>query len=224
MREASQHSIPLPPAGALEKVPESSETLFNWDYKVHKDQLMNLYEKSKRLQWNASTDIDWSIDVDPEEFPDFMPPESFNAMMNPPRRLTIAEIKRMRVHQLGWMLSQFMHGEQGALLATAQIVNTVPWTEAKFYAAAQVADDARRGAPRRLRRALARGDLSANEREGASRARGLRHRVRLPDARSAADARSLGAPGLGRRSMGQLVARDAVHVGVSPAAVLEDRT
>jgi len=72
-----------------------------------------------------------------------MPPESFNAMMNPPRQLTIAEIKRMRVHQLGWMLSQFMHGEQGALLATAQIVNTVPWTEAKFYAAAQVADEAR---------------------------------------------------------------------------------
>ena len=41
------------------------------------------------------------------------------------------------------MLSQFLHGEQGALLATAQIVNTVPWTEAKFYAANQVADEAR---------------------------------------------------------------------------------
>ena len=41
------------------------------------------------------------------------------------------------------MLSQFLHGEQGALLATAQIVNTVPWTEAKFYAASQVADEAR---------------------------------------------------------------------------------
>jgi len=41
------------------------------------------------------------------------------------------------------MLSQFMHGEQGALLATAQIVNTVPWTDAKFYAASQVADEAR---------------------------------------------------------------------------------
>jgi hypothetical protein len=141
--DVPQHDIPLPPAGALEKVPERSETIFNWDYQIHKHQLMNLYEKSKRLQWNAATDIDWSIDVDPEEFPDFLPPESFNAMMNPPRKLTIREIKDMRVHQLGWMLSQFMHGEQGALLATAQIVNTVPWTEAKFYAAAQVADEAR---------------------------------------------------------------------------------
>ena len=49
----------------------------------------------------------------------------------------------MNHHMNAWMLSQFMHGEQGALLATAQIVNTVPWTEAKFYAANQVADEAR---------------------------------------------------------------------------------
>ena len=143
MQDVPQRHIPLPPAGALESVPETSETLFNWEYDIHKEQLMNLYEKSKRLQWNAATDIDWSISVDPEEFPDFMPPETFNTMLNPPRKLEVKEILRMRVHQLGWMLSQFMHGEQGALLATAQIVNTVPWTEAKFYAAAQVADEAR---------------------------------------------------------------------------------
>jgi len=143
MADAPLHHIPLPPAGALEKIPENSETIFNWDYQVHKAELLNLYEKSKKLQWNAATDIDWSIDVDPEEFPDFLPAESFNQMMNPPKKLTLREIKDMRVHQLGWMLSQFMHGEQGALLATAQIVNTVPWTEAKFYAAAQVADEAR---------------------------------------------------------------------------------
>src|SRR5262249_17522705 len=51
--------------------------------------------------------------------------------------------RRMNYTIDAWMLSQFMHGEQGALLATAQIVNTVPWTEAKFYAANQVADEAR---------------------------------------------------------------------------------
>jgi hypothetical protein len=143
MSDSSKHSISLPPGGSLEKIAETSDSIFNWDYQIHKEQLLNLYEKSKLLQWNATTDIDWSIDVDPEQFPDFLPPESFNAMMNPPRSLTIREITDMRVHQLGWMLSQFMHGEQGALLATAQIVNTVPSTEAKFYAAAQVADEAR---------------------------------------------------------------------------------
>ena len=139
----TSRQIPLPAAGALEPVSETSETIFNWDYALDRDALVNLYEKGKRLQWNATTDIDWSISVDPEEFPEFLPPEAFNVMLNPPRNLDLAELKRMRVHQLGWMLSQFLHGEQGALLATAQIVNTVPWTEAKFYAASQVADEAR---------------------------------------------------------------------------------
>ncbi len=139
----TSHQIPLPAAGPIEAVAETSDTVFNWDYSLARDALVNLYEKGKRLQWNAATDIDWSIAVDPEEFPEFLPPEAFNAALNPPRRLDLSELKRMRVHQLGWMLSQFLHGEQGALLATAQIVNTVPWTEAKFYAASQVADEAR---------------------------------------------------------------------------------
>jgi len=66
-----------------------------------------------------------------------------DAILNPPERLDAKTRRRMNYHIDAWMLSQFMHGEQGALLATAQIVNTVPWTEAKFYAANQVADEAR---------------------------------------------------------------------------------
>jgi hypothetical protein len=42
-----------------------------------------------------------------------------------------------------WTLSQFMHGEQGALVCTAKIVETVPWIDAKYYAATQVMDEAR---------------------------------------------------------------------------------
>ena len=42
-----------------------------------------------------------------------------------------------------WTLSQFMHGEQGALLCTAKIVETVPWYDAKLYASTQVMDEAR---------------------------------------------------------------------------------
>jgi len=143
MNDAREKHIPLPPTGARESIPQTSDIVFAWDYEIYRDGLLNLYEKGKRMQWNASTDIDWSVDVDPERFPDFLPPEAINALLNPPRALDVPEIVRLRVHQLGWMLSQFMHGEQGALLATAQIVNTVPWTEAKFYAASQVADEAR---------------------------------------------------------------------------------
>jgi len=42
-----------------------------------------------------------------------------------------------------WMLSQFLHGEQGALICTAKIVETVPWYDAKLYASTQVMDEAR---------------------------------------------------------------------------------
>jgi len=143
MNDAREKHIPLPPTGARESIPQTSDIVFAWDYEIYRDGLLNLYEKGKRMQWNASTDIDWSVDVDPERFPDFLPPEAINALLNPPRALDVPEIVRLRVHQLGWMLSQFMHGEQGALLATAQITTATPWIESKFYAASQVMDEAR---------------------------------------------------------------------------------
>src|SRR5207253_1224756 len=100
MSMARHEPIPLPPQGALETVPESSDTVFNWDYEVGRDSLLNLYEKGKRLQWNASTDIDWSIDVDPERFPDFLPPEQVNALLNPPEKLPFAFPVNPHLHTL----------------------------------------------------------------------------------------------------------------------------
>ena len=50
---------------------------------------------------------------------------------------------RFGVESQNWTLSQFMHGEQGALICTAEIVETVPWVDAKYYAATQVMDEAR---------------------------------------------------------------------------------
>jgi len=136
------HDIELPPAGSQESVTTAFPTIFNWDYKIRHDELMRLYEKGKTLQWNASTDIDWSIDVDPERVR-IEDTEAFDHILNQPEKLDLATRGRMNHHFNAWMLSQFMHGEQGALLATAQIVETVPWTEGKFYAANQVADEAR---------------------------------------------------------------------------------
>jgi len=64
-------------------------------------------------------------------------------MMSPPVALKDEELIRMQLHMNSFMLSQFLHGEQGALLGTAKIAQSVPWEEAKFYAANQVADEAR---------------------------------------------------------------------------------
>ena len=47
------------------------------------------------------------------------------------------------IESRNWSLSQFMHGEQGALICTAKIVETVPWYDAKLYASTQVVDEAR---------------------------------------------------------------------------------
>jgi hypothetical protein len=136
------HDIELPAAGPEERVATAFPTVFTWDYRTRHEELFRLYEKGKTLQWNASTDIDWSIDVDPEnDTPEEM--EIVDAILALPEKLDVARRRQLNHHFNGWMLSQFLHGEQGALLATASIVNTVPWTEAKFYAANQVADEAR---------------------------------------------------------------------------------
>jgi hypothetical protein len=134
--------IELPPAGPREEVATAFPTTFNWDYQIRRDELMRLYEKGKTLQWNAATDIDWSIDVDPERVR-IENVEAFDAVLQQPQKLDLTTRRRMKHHMDAWMLSQFMHGEQGALVATAQLVSAVPWTEGKFYAANQVADEAR---------------------------------------------------------------------------------
>jgi P-aminobenzoate N-oxygenase AurF len=113
-----------------------------WQYVSHQDDLRALYEKAKREQWNGSDALDWSISVDPES--EIMPEEN-NPIYGTPiwNKLTRPEQLRFRRESYAWMLSQFLHGEQGALHTAAQIVNTVPWIDAKFYAATQVVDEAR---------------------------------------------------------------------------------
>jgi hypothetical protein len=58
-------------------------------------------------------------------------------------KMTEQERRQVRHHLQASQISQFMHGEQGALIATAKIVQTVPDIDSKFYAATQVMDEAR---------------------------------------------------------------------------------
>jgi hypothetical protein len=124
-------------------VPQSYDTTFRWEYDDGREKLLNLYEKGKKLQWNASDRIDWSQDLDPEN-PSGLPDEMISIygsdMWN---RLNEKERVKLRHHLQAWQLSQFLHGEQGALVCTAKIVQQVPGIDAKFYAATQVVDEAR---------------------------------------------------------------------------------
>jgi hypothetical protein len=116
---------------------------FRWEYQDGRDKLLNLYAKGKRLQWDAADRIDWSQDLDPEN-PEQLPDETVPIFGSPVwNRLTDAEKANTRRHFQAWQLSQFLHGEQGALVCTAKIVQQVPAMDAKFYAATQVVDEAR---------------------------------------------------------------------------------
>jgi hypothetical protein len=124
--------------------------IFTWDYERRRGALVKLYEKAKTSQWNASIDLDWSIDVDPEKIGQELGGGGamrFQALQeaegSPVRHFGEKEWRRVSVELQNSLLSQFMHGEQGALLCTARIVETVPWIDAKYYAATQVMDEAR---------------------------------------------------------------------------------
>jgi hypothetical protein len=134
------------------RVPDNCPAEFTWDYeKGAKPQLDKLYEKAKKAQWNGQTDLDWSIPVDVERVVMNNAEVNPNQMQwgNPDLTGTALatwgqkEWLKFGIENQNWLLSQFMHGEQGALLCTAKIVETVPWIDAKYYAATQVMDEAR---------------------------------------------------------------------------------
>ncbi len=136
----------------LHAVKDNAEAIFTWDYeKGSRPALNKLYEKAKVSQWNGETDLDWSTPVDPERI--LVALQGSNAAGpflaltempgNPFANWSDKEWTELGVESMNWRLSQFMHGEQGALLCTAKIVETVPWIDAKYYAATQVMDEAR---------------------------------------------------------------------------------
>jgi hypothetical protein len=122
------------------RVPQ--DVTYNWEYDATRRKLMRLYENAKRDQWDPNVRLDWSTDVDPEKG---VVPDMGIGIWGTPiwDGLTEKEKARLRHEAITWQLCQFLHGEQGALLATAQIVDSVPWYEAKQYGATQVMDEAR---------------------------------------------------------------------------------
>src|SRR5256886_9095476 len=120
-----------------------TDVTFTWEYDNNRAGLLQLYSKGKQQQWDAADRIDWSLDLDPEnpmELDDRVVPIFGSHIWE---RMTEKERRQLRHHQQASQISQFMHGEQGALIATSKIVQTVPDLDSKFYAATQVMDEAR---------------------------------------------------------------------------------
>jgi hypothetical protein len=136
----------------IHAVKDNADAIFTWDYeKGARPALNKLYEKAKTSQWNGETDLPWDTEVDQEAV------VVANAMQNmgglggegldlsgtPFEKWSEKEWIQFGIESQNWTLSQFMHGEQGALVCTAKIVESVPWIDAKYYAATQVMDEAR---------------------------------------------------------------------------------
>ncbi|HEU5034414.1 MAG TPA: ferritin-like domain-containing protein [Mycobacteriales bacterium] len=121
----------------------SSPTQFTWEYDDGRDRLLNLYQKGKDKQWDTTKRIDWSIPV-VEHNPIGLPDE-FNPFRGVDfyEKFTQQEKDHFSQTQAAWTWSQFLHGEQGAMVVSARIVETVPDLDSKFYAATQTMDEAR---------------------------------------------------------------------------------
>jgi hypothetical protein len=136
----------------IHAVSDNADAIFTWDYqKGERPALNKLYEKAKHSQWNGETDLPWDTEVDVEKLATEMGGnpqiqrfrEAANTPGSPFEHFTERQWTDLVIEGQNWRLSQFMHGEQGALLCTAKIVETVPWIDAKYYASTQVMDEAR---------------------------------------------------------------------------------
>src|SRR4051812_43094674 len=118
---------------------------FDWRYTRSEPEMAQLYEAAKNSQWNAANDLAWSTGVDPESpekpiIPDAIMPIARHSVF---LGMSPAEKGKQRSALLAWMLSQFLHGEQGALFAAAQVTEAVPWLDAKLFGSTQVVDEGR---------------------------------------------------------------------------------
>ena len=124
-------------------VPVGADSRFTWEYDEGRERLLNLYQKGKDKQWDTTKRIDWSLDVDPVN-PIGLPDE-FNPFRGVDfyEKMSQQDKDNFSHHQAAWTWSQFLHGEQGAMVVSARIVETVPDLDSKFYAATQTMDEAR---------------------------------------------------------------------------------
>ncbi len=136
----------------IKVVTDHADRIFLWDYTRGRDQLVTLYNKAMSSQWNSMTDLDWATDVDPVRLVETMPNQGMVVGLarqakelpgSPLANWSEKEFTALGVEMLKAQLSQFVHGEQGAMMVAAKIVETVPWIDAKYYAATQTMDEAR---------------------------------------------------------------------------------
>ncbi|MFD0145440.1 MULTISPECIES: ferritin-like domain-containing protein [unclassified Streptomyces] len=125
------------------QVPATGSARFSWEYDDGRDRLLALYQKGKDKQWDGSRRIDWDLEVDP--YDPLGTPDDVLTLYGTRHwaKMTEKDKAELRRHYASWQFSQFLHGEQGAMICAARIVESVPDLDAKFYSATQTMDEAR---------------------------------------------------------------------------------
>ena len=135
----------IPTEREVWSIPLAGDCRFTWEYEDGRDKLLALYQKGKDKQWDAAKRIDWSLPIDPDK-PLGLPPETapiYGSRTFEKIKDDDKEMGRLARHLTAWQFSQFLHGEQGAMVCAARIAEAVSDLDAKFYAATQVMDEAR---------------------------------------------------------------------------------
>jgi len=138
------HGLPEAHPAQTEGVETALEAVYSWSYEGEIDQLRTLYANALERQWIALKDLDWDRELDHEAFANTfsiggIPIHETDYWKSLPAELRW-EVSRRTA---SFMLSNFLHGEQGALMVAAQLVNAVPDMDGKLYAATQTLDEAR---------------------------------------------------------------------------------
>lgn len=139
----SQYTLPPDDDDLIWLVNGALATKLGWEYDDARPLMSKLYGKAKQGQWDAASEIDWTLDLDPEN-PQGLPDEGIGIFGSDVwNRLDAKQRAEVRRHSQSWSVSQFLHGEQGALVCSAKLVQEVPELDAKLFAATQVMDEAR---------------------------------------------------------------------------------
>lgn len=120
------------------------QVVYQWNYDPEVEELRRLYDKATEAQWIAGREIDWDRSIDHQQFAATPLGTAFPIEKTSYWRSLDADMTwELTRKTAAFRLSNFLHGEQGALMVAAQLVNAVPHTDAKFYAATQTMDEAR---------------------------------------------------------------------------------
>lgn len=118
------------------------EIAWTFDYLLSGDKVEDLYRRAKQNQWDSDQLLPWDTPVDPSKPLIDNRSDTFHRM---PffKRLSKSQQETFTAHSTAQLLSQFLHGEQGALMTAACVTHSVPDATAKLYAATQTMDEAR---------------------------------------------------------------------------------